>query len=42
MNEAYVSSFKGDMPACTWVEVSSVPDPDALLEIELIACRSSF
>jgi len=39
MNEAYVSSFKGDMPARTCVEVSRLPDPDALLEIELIACR---
>jgi 2-iminobutanoate/2-iminopropanoate deaminase len=39
MNEAYVSFFEGTMPARTCVEVSSLPDPDALVEIELIACR---
>ena len=39
MNEAYVSFFKGDPPARTCVEVSRLPDPDALLEIELVAAR---
>jgi len=39
MNEAYVSFFDGAMPARTCVEVSRLPDPDALVEIELIACR---
>jgi len=39
MNEAYVSFFKGDPPARTCVEVSRLPDPDALLEVELVAAR---
>jgi len=41
MNDAYVSFFKDDMPARTCVEISRLPDPDAILEIELIACRPS-
>ena len=40
MNEAYVSFFKSDPPARTCVEVSKLPDPDALVEIELVAVRS--
>jgi len=40
MNAAYVSCFSGAMPARTCVEVSALPDPDALLEIEMIACRT--
>ena len=39
MNEAYVSFFKSDPPARTCVEVSRLPDPDALVEIELVAVR---
>jgi 2-iminobutanoate/2-iminopropanoate deaminase len=39
MNAAYASFFKGNLPARTCVEVASLPDPDALVEIELIACR---
>jgi 2-iminobutanoate/2-iminopropanoate deaminase len=39
MNEAYVSFFKSDPPARTCVEVSKLPDPDALVEIELVAMR---
>jgi 2-iminobutanoate/2-iminopropanoate deaminase len=39
MNEAYVSFFKSDPPARTCVEVSKLPDPDALVEIELVAVR---
>jgi 2-iminobutanoate/2-iminopropanoate deaminase len=39
MNEAYVSFFQSDPPARTCVEVSKLPDPDALVEIELVALR---
>ena len=39
MNEAYLSHFKGDPPARSCVEVSRLPDPDALVEIELVAAR---
>jgi 2-iminobutanoate/2-iminopropanoate deaminase len=39
MNESYVSFFKGDFPARTCVEVTRLPDPEALVEIELIAVR---
>jgi 2-iminobutanoate/2-iminopropanoate deaminase len=39
MNEAYVSFFQSDPPARTCVEVSKLPDPDALVEIELVAMR---
>jgi len=39
MNEAYASFFDGDPPARSCVEVSRLPDPDALVEIELIALR---
>jgi 2-iminobutanoate/2-iminopropanoate deaminase len=39
MNEAYISFFKSDPPARTCVEVSRLPDPDALVEIELVAAR---
>ncbi|UCF97093.1 MAG: RidA family protein [Spirochaetaceae bacterium] len=37
MNAAYGSFFSGDPPARSCVEVSRLPDPDALVEIELIA-----
>ena len=39
MNEAYASFFGSDPPARSCVEVSRLPDPDALVEIELIALR---
>jgi len=39
MNEAYASFFDSDPPARSCVEVSRLPDPDALVEIELIALR---
>jgi 2-iminobutanoate/2-iminopropanoate deaminase len=39
MNEAYASFFDGEPPARSCVEVSRLPDPEALVEIELIALR---
>ena len=39
MNQAYVSFFESDPPARSCVEVSRLPDPEALVEIELIALR---
>jgi 2-iminobutanoate/2-iminopropanoate deaminase len=39
MNEAYIAFFKGDPPARTCVQVARLPDPDALVEIELVALR---
>jgi 2-iminobutanoate/2-iminopropanoate deaminase len=40
MNKAYRSFFEDDPPARSCVEVSRLPDPEALVEIELIALRS--
>jgi 2-iminobutanoate/2-iminopropanoate deaminase len=40
MNQAYRSFFSGDPPARSCVEVTSLPDPEALVEIELIALKS--
>jgi 2-iminobutanoate/2-iminopropanoate deaminase len=40
MNKAYSSFFSGDPPARSCVEVSRLPDPEALVEIELIALKS--
>jgi 2-iminobutanoate/2-iminopropanoate deaminase len=39
MNQAYASFFQGDPPARSCVEVSKLPDPEALVEIELIAFK---
>jgi 2-iminobutanoate/2-iminopropanoate deaminase len=39
MNQAYKRVFSGDLPARSCVEVSRLPDPEALVEIEVIACR---
>ena len=39
MNEAYASFFDDDPPARSCVEVPRLPDPEALIEIELIALR---
>lgn len=40
MNEAYRSFFTADLPARSCVQVVSVPDKEALVEIELIAGRA--
>ena len=40
MNKAYRSFFSGAPPARSCVEVSRLPDPEALVEIELIALKS--
>jgi 2-iminobutanoate/2-iminopropanoate deaminase len=37
MNESYCTFFADDFPARSCVEVSAVPDPEALVEIECIA-----
>jgi len=39
MNEVYRSFFSAGPPARSCVEVGAVPDPEALLEIEVIAGR---
>ena len=39
MNQAYISFFQSEPPARSCVEVSRLPDPEALVEIELIALR---
>lgn len=39
MNEAYRSCFQEGFPARSCVEVSALPDKDALVEIEVIAGR---
>jgi 2-iminobutanoate/2-iminopropanoate deaminase len=41
MNEAYASAFRSAPPARSCVEVSRLPDPEALVEIEMIALRPS-
>jgi 2-iminobutanoate/2-iminopropanoate deaminase len=41
MNEAYAAAFKSAPPARSCVEVSRLPDPEALVEIEMIAVRPS-
>ena len=40
MNKAYSSFFSDDPPARSCVEVVRLPDPEALVEIELIALKS--
>ena len=39
MNEAYRTAFPGDPPARSCVQVVRLPDPQALVEIELVAAR---
>ncbi|MBN2553865.1 MAG: RidA family protein [Spirochaetales bacterium] len=39
MNAAYASFFDGAPPARSCVEVARLPDPEAIVEIELIALR---
>ena len=41
LNEAYASFFEAAPPARSCVEVSRLPDPEALVEIEMIALRRS-
>jgi 2-iminobutanoate/2-iminopropanoate deaminase len=40
MNKAYGTFFSDAPPARSCVEVSKLPDPEALVEIELIAVRA--
>jgi 2-iminobutanoate/2-iminopropanoate deaminase len=39
MNQAYRECFQGGLPVRSCVGVSALPDPEALVEIELIAYR---
>jgi 2-iminobutanoate/2-iminopropanoate deaminase len=39
MNRAYVSAFDNGLPARSCVQVVALPDPEALVEIEVIAHR---
>lgn len=39
MNEAYRAAFPGSLPARSCVQVTALPDPEALVEIEVIAGR---
>ncbi len=39
MNEAYREAFPGPLPARSCVQVTALPDPEALVEIEVIAGR---
>lgn len=39
MNEAYRAAFPSPPPARSCVQVSALPDPEALVEIEVIAGR---
>ena len=39
MTQAYASAFRSAPPARSCVEVSRLPDPEALVEIEMIALR---
>jgi len=41
MNQAYAAAFQSAFPARSCVEVSRLPDPEALVEIEMIALRPS-
>ncbi len=42
VNQAYQEFFPDGFPARTCVEVVSLPDPDALVEIDCIAVKASF
>ena len=37
MNEVYATYFTSEPPARSTVQISKLPDPDALVEIETIA-----
>ena len=39
MNVAYRDAFRENLPARTCVEVRSLPDPEAQVEIDVVACR---
>jgi 2-iminobutanoate/2-iminopropanoate deaminase len=39
MNQVYVSFFKSGLPARSCVQVVALPDPEALVEIEVVAHR---
>jgi 2-iminobutanoate/2-iminopropanoate deaminase len=39
MNEVYCQFFTGDLPARSCVGVTALPDPEALVEIEVISGR---
>lgn len=39
MNQTYISFFKSGLPARSCVQVVALPDPEALVEIEVIAHR---
>jgi enamine deaminase RidA (YjgF/YER057c/UK114 family) len=39
MNQAYSNFFGHDPPARSCVEVSALPDAEALIEVEVIAAR---
>ena len=39
MNQVYVSFFESGLPARSCVQVVALPDPEALVEIEVIAHR---
>ena len=39
MNEVYCQFFTGDLPARSCVAVTALPDPEALVEIEVVAGR---
>ena len=39
INQAYVSCFSSGFPARSCVQVTALPDPEALVEIEVIAHR---
>lgn len=39
MNQAYITFFEAGRPARSCVQVTALPDPEALVEIEVIAHR---
>jgi enamine deaminase RidA (YjgF/YER057c/UK114 family) len=41
LGAAYREFFRGDYPASTLIEVRSLVDPDALIEIDAVAVRKS-
>jgi enamine deaminase RidA (YjgF/YER057c/UK114 family) len=41
LGDAYRKSFRTDYPASTLIEVRSLVDPDALVEIDAVAVRRS-
>ena len=39
MNQVYISYFESGLPARSCVQVAALPDPEALVEIEVVAHR---